>query len=121
MSVAEAETRDEVRLELEGMSCAGCAVRIERTLNELEGVEATVNFATEQATVHCTPSVSVDELVQAVESAGYIARPAAAAGETPPERPAARAVTPQLALAFALTVPIVVLAMVPAARFGGWV
>ena len=102
------------------MSCAGCAARIERTLNDLEGVEATVNFATEQATVHCDPSVSVDDLVEAVESAGYVARPSADAGETPPERPAARAVTPQLALAFVLTAPIVALAMVPAVRFRGW-
>src|SRR5947207_15265949 len=64
-------TRTAVRLDLEGMSCASCAARVEKALNGLEGVEATVNFATEQATLHCDPSVPVAELVGAVEAAGY--------------------------------------------------
>ena len=54
-----------MRLDLEGMTCASCVARIERKLNKLEGVEATVNFATEQATVRHDPSVTVDELVRA--------------------------------------------------------
>ena len=61
----------EIRLELEGMSCAACAARIERKLNKLEGVDASVNFATERATVQCDSSVTVEALVAAVESAGY--------------------------------------------------
>ena len=69
----------ELRLDLEGMTCASCAARIEKRLNRLDGVEATVNFATEQATVHCEPSVSVDELVGAVSAAGYGAHVAAPA------------------------------------------
>src|SRR6516225_8287670 len=73
---ATAPTRNELKLDLEGMTCASCAARIERRLNKLDGVEATVNFATEQATVQCDPEVSVEQLVTAVESAGYGTHPA---------------------------------------------
>src|SRR5262245_4201312 len=71
----------EVRLDLEGMTCASCAARIERELNRVEGVEATVNLMTAQATVNAPPSVSVETLVGAVEAAGYGARPAVPAHE----------------------------------------
>ncbi len=65
-----------VELELEGMTCAACASRIERTLNRLEGVEASVNFATETAQVAVRPgAVTVDALIEAVRRAGYEARP----------------------------------------------
>jgi Cu+-exporting ATPase len=70
----ERRDRVELRLDLEGMSCASCAARIEKKLNTLDAVEATVNFATEQATVHCGADVPVEQLVAAVESAGYGAR-----------------------------------------------
>src|SRR5215216_1304495 len=65
---------NEVRLDLEGMTCASCVARIERKLNKLEGVEASVNFATEQATVHSDEDVPVERLIETVESAGYGAR-----------------------------------------------
>jgi len=74
VTAAEA-SRKEVRLDLEGMTCASCVARIERKLNKLDGVDASVNFATEQATVRCDPSVTADELVSAVEAAGYHAHP----------------------------------------------
>ena len=61
----------EVDLQIDGMTCASCAARIEKRLNELEGVEATVNFATEEAKVRATSPVAVDDLVAAVEAAGY--------------------------------------------------
>jgi Cu+-exporting ATPase len=65
-----------VELELEGMTCAACAARIERTLNKLEGVEASVNFATETAQVAFQPgATSVESLIEAVRRAGYDARP----------------------------------------------
>ena len=119
----------ELRLDLEGMSCASCAARIEKRLNGLDGVEATVNFVTEQATVRCDGDTTVEQLVAAVESAGYGARPAKAAheahagdeggGHRHHDEPSA-ALTRRLALAIVLTLPIVVPAMVPPLRFAGW-
>src|SRR5262245_61919334 len=65
-----------VRVDLEGMTCASCAARIERGLSKLDGVEASVSLATEQATVKTPPSVGIDDLVGAVRAVGYDARPA---------------------------------------------
>ncbi|MGZ8706089.1 MAG: heavy metal translocating P-type ATPase [Gaiellaceae bacterium] len=109
----------EVRLDLEGMTCASCAARIEKKLNKLDGVEATVNFATEQATVHCDPAVPVDALLGAVDSAGYTAHPSTAAHGHDHDEPA-RVLWRRLVVAIVLTVPIVLLAMVPPLRFSGW-
>ena len=75
MSIAASARPHSIQLALEGMTCASCAARIERKLNRLDGVEATVNFATEQATVEYETGVGIDDLVDAVESAGYYARP----------------------------------------------
>ena len=64
-----------VRLELEGMTCAACATRIEKALNRLDGVDATVNLATEEAAVHYEESsVAIEDLVAAVKGVGYGAR-----------------------------------------------
>jgi Cu+-exporting ATPase len=123
-TATDAERATEVQLDLEGMTCASCAVRIEKKLNKLDGVEATVNFATERATVHCDADVPVDRLVGAVEAAGYQARVApdpheAHGGHDHHDEPLA-ILRRRLGLAIALTVPIVLLAMVPPLRFGGW-
>jgi Cu+-exporting ATPase len=109
--------RDEVELALEGMSCASCAARIEKRLNGLDGVSASVNYATEQATVAFDPEqVSTEDLIAAVEAAGYHASlPREALGEEDPVRPW-RA---RLFLAAALTVPLMALAWAPS-RFSGW-
>ena len=69
--MSETKQAPNVRLQLEGMTCASCAARIERSLNKLDGVEATVNFATEQATIRCDEDVPVERLIEAVEAAGY--------------------------------------------------
>jgi len=115
---ATAEDRTRVQLALEGMTCASCATRIERKLNKLEGVEATVNFATEQAAVHYDPArTAVDDLIRAVEAAGYHASVAARA-EADEER--ARAFRTRLAFAAVLTPPLVALAMIPPLQFSGW-
>ncbi len=113
-----AEAPETVRLELEGMSCASCASAIERRLNTLDGVEATVNFATSQATVRCEPPLPVEELVAAVESIGYGAHPSGGSDHDHDEPLGVLA--RRLALAVALTVPVVLLAMAPSLRFSGW-
>jgi Cu+-exporting ATPase len=113
-----AATAERVDLELEGMTCAGCAARIEQSLNRLGGVDATVNFATERATVAFDPdSATVDDLVEAVEGAGYGAHVRGAPHEHGDEGSESSL---RLTVAAALTVPLVVLAMAPGVRFGGW-
>jgi Cu+-exporting ATPase len=103
-----------VQLELEGMTCAACAARIERSLNKLEGVEATVNYATEKAAVSYDDGrVGFDDLVRAVEGAGY------RASLTRTEGTGSR-LGLRLAVAAGLTVPLAVVAMVPVFRFDGW-
>jgi P-type Cu+ transporter len=124
MSATATEPK-EIRLELAGMSCASCAARIEKKLNKLEGVEATVNFATEQATVHVDADVPVEQLVGAVESAGYVARPAepTQAVEAPGRDHQDESVAPpsrRLVVAIVFTVPVALLALVPPVRFVGW-
>ena len=75
-----AQAPERLELPIEGMTCASCANRIEKRLNRLDGVEASVNYATENAAVRFDPGVvSPAELVAAVEAAGYHARLPAAA------------------------------------------
>jgi Cu+-exporting ATPase len=109
----------EVRLELEGMHCASCAARIERQLNRLDGVEASVNLATEQATVHYPPDVGVEDLVAAVDAAGYHAHVASPSHQHDHDEPV-DVLQRRLALAVVLTIPVALLAMMPGLRFGGW-
>jgi P-type Cu+ transporter len=107
--------RERVDLPIGGMSCAACASRVERSLNGLESVEATVNYATERATVRYDPrAVDTQALVAAVESAGY-----AVEGEDSAE-PEARSLTRRLVLAATLSSPVLLVSMVPALQFGGW-
>jgi Cu+-exporting ATPase len=113
-----AETSERVQLELEGMTCASCAARIERKLNRLEGVEAAVNFATEEAAVSFDPEhISVADLVAAVEAAGYGASLSTTAVES---EDATRALRLRLLVAAVLTAPLAALAMIPPLQFGGW-
>jgi P-type Cu+ transporter len=106
----------EITLELEGMTCASCAGRIERGLNDLEGVQASVNLATEKAAVrYDESSLGVDALLAAVEAAGYRASPAREREDE--QRDTVRT---RLALATALTVPLTLVAMVPPLQFDGW-
>jgi len=132
MTMPHAHEEKSLRIDVEGMTCASCAAGIEKNLNNLDGVEATVNFATEQATVHCDPNVPVEELVAAVESAGYGARPAPAhaAGRAHPQHDESAGhfhhekpfpvLTDRLLLAVVLTIPITLLAMVPPLQFDDW-
>ena len=113
-----------VDLAIEGMTCASCAARIEKKLNRLDGVTATVNFATEKARVAYPDLMSPQELVTVVEQAGYMAtlpapRPAAAApGPSSAGEPdEASSLRRRLVICGALTVPVVVVAFVPALQF----
>jgi len=109
---------ERVELALEGMTCAACATRIERKLNKLEGVEASVNYATEQAAVtYEADRVTLDDLIDAIERAGYHARTSA---DPDHAEGRARALRVRLAVATALTVPLTALAMLPPLQFAGW-
>ncbi|WP_234815707.1 heavy metal translocating P-type ATPase [Mycolicibacterium boenickei] len=103
------------------MTCASCAGRIERKLNKLEGVTATVNFATEKATVDVAGEVTPDQLIEAVETAGYTAQlPVTEAGESHDEDDPTAALRTRLIVSAVLTVPVVAMAMVPALQFTNW-
>ncbi len=112
-------TQTEVELHITGMTCTSCAHRIERRLNKLEGVSATVNYATERAHVSRPASVTTEELLASVAAAGYAATvPAADAKEQgDPELDSLRQ---RLLVSALLSVPVVLMAMVPALQADGW-
>lgn len=115
-----------IELAITGMTCASCANRIERKLNKLEGVSATVNYATEKAKVTFEPDVAPEALVAAVEQAGYGARlpqpPDAppAGGTESPEEHALQVLRQRLVISAVLTGPVIAMAMVPALQFTNW-
>ncbi|MER6168607.1 heavy metal translocating P-type ATPase [Streptomyces violaceorubidus] len=117
----------EVELAIGGMTCASCAARIERKLNRMEGVTATVNYATEKAKVSYAGDVSVPELIATVEATGYTARepePVRTGSEPGPESAEAvdalRPLRERLVTAVVLAVPVIAMAMVPALQFAYW-
>jgi P-type Cu+ transporter len=99
------------------MTCASCAARVEKRLNQVEGVVATVNFATEQATVDFPDGVSAEDLVAAVAETGYTATLPAPAVQ---ESDATASWRRRLLISAALSVPVVLLSMVPALQFDYW-
>ncbi|PKH42172.1 Cu+-exporting ATPase [Nocardioides alpinus] len=110
----------DVELAITGMTCASCANRIERKLNKLDGVTATVNYATEKAKVTYPGTVSTDELLKTVEAAGYAAAlPTPTSAETPAE-PERDPLLQRLLVSTALSIPVVAMAMVPALQFTYW-
>ena len=118
VAAPRSEEREQTTLVLEGMTCASCAARIERTLNKLDGVEASVNFAAETAAVSFDPQqLTSEQLVGAVERIGYHAAPAGAGAEHQHEHDAPPT---RLAVAIAFTVPLLLLAMLPPLQFAGW-
>jgi Cu+-exporting ATPase len=108
------------------MTCASCAARVEKKLNKLDGVTATVNFATEKAAVSFPGAVTPDDLIAVVERTGYTAALPAPPGENrPTDTPAGgddetAALRQRLLVSLLLAVPVVVLAMVPALQFRSW-
>ncbi|MGV9557792.1 heavy metal translocating P-type ATPase [Streptomyces sp. NPDC003522] len=120
----------EVELSIGGMTCASCAARIEKKLNRMDGVTATVNYATEKARISYPDGIEVADLVTTVEKTGYTAAapppPAPPGGEDAAEgaAPAADhellALRQRLFVSLALSVPVVLMAMVPALQFESW-
>ena len=107
-----------VDLPITGMTCASCATRIERRLNRLDGVTATVNYATERASVDFDPeAVAPEQLVEAVEAAGYeAALPAAGDPQEGEGDPLLR----RLVISALLSLPLLLISMIPALQFDNW-
>ncbi|WP_406014850.1 heavy metal translocating P-type ATPase [Streptomyces sp. NBC_00984] len=137
---AEASTAE---LTIGGMTCASCAARVEKKLNRMDGVTATVNYATEKAKVAFSPETGLADLIATVERTGYTAQPVhhpepppsapptsddtragtEAEDDDPDERSAAQALAllrQRLIVSAVLAAPVVVLAMVPALQFDNW-
>ncbi len=119
----------DIDLSIEGMTCTSCAARIERKLNKLPGVVATVNYATEKAHVVLPEGVSVEDAIAVVEATGYHATapvPAPVSGAAADAEsagtglPARDDLRQRLLVSTALTVPVVLMAMVPALQFNYW-
>ena len=116
----------EVELAITGMTCASCANRIERKLNKIDGVTATVNYATEKAKVTYSPDIAPEQLVETVAQAGYGAtlpasKPAPGAGtDDQPQTDPSRPLRHRLIVSAVLTVPVVAMAMIPALQFTYW-
>ncbi|MEU6721797.1 cation-translocating P-type ATPase, partial [Nonomuraea sp. NPDC046802] len=112
-----------VELSIGGMTCASCANRIERKLNKLDGVTATVNYATEKAKVTFPDGVDPQQLISEVEKAGYTAElPAPPAQDGPGDEPEdeLRPLRQRLITSLVLSVPVVAMAMIPPLQFTNW-
>ncbi|MCX4624599.1 heavy metal translocating P-type ATPase [Streptomyces albogriseolus] len=118
----------EVELAIGGMTCASCAARIEKKLNRMDGVEATVNYATEKAKVTFREDVAVSDLIATVEATGYTARepepirtePDADSGPSQDESDELLPLRQRLTAAVALAIPVIAMAMIPALQFEYW-
>ncbi|WP_445519195.1 heavy metal translocating P-type ATPase [Streptomyces sp. NEAU-174] len=132
-TTATADGPSQVELAIGGMTCASCAARVEKKLNRLDGVTATVNFATEKAKVSYGAGIEVADLIATVVKTGYTAeepRPTvpeprtpegAAAPEADPRGEAAPdPLRHRMLVSLALSLPVVVLAMVPSLQFDNW-
>lgn len=127
MSAAGQAAGSRIELEIGGMTCASCATRIEKRLNRLDGVEASVNYATEKATVHAPAHTDAEALIAEVEKTGYTASVPA-----PPRATAAhehdhdlgdaelRGLRQRLIGSIVLAVPVILLAMIPVLQFTSW-
>ncbi|WP_406258774.1 heavy metal translocating P-type ATPase [Streptomyces chartreusis] len=124
MTTTASDPTTEVELAIGGMTCASCAARIEKKLNRMDGVTATVNYATEKAKVSYGGDVSVPDLIATVEATGYTAREPAPPVPDAPEDTGGddelRPLRQRLITAVTLAVPVVAMAMVPALQFEYW-
>ncbi|TMU94552.1 heavy metal translocating P-type ATPase [Streptomyces sp. DASNCL29] len=132
-TTATADGPSQVELAIGGMTCASCAARVEKKLNRLDGVTATVNFATEKAKVSYGAGIEVADLIATVVKTGYTAEeprptvpePRTPEGAAPPEADPRGEAAPdplrhRMLVSLALSLPVVVLAMVPSLQFDNW-
>ncbi|MGW4020900.1 heavy metal translocating P-type ATPase [Streptomyces sp. NPDC005009] len=114
----------EVELLIGGMTCASCAARVEKKLNRMDGVTATVNYATEKARITYPPGTEVADLITTVVRTGYTAEePAPPRDETPASKeadPELAALRRRLTVSALLALPVVLLAMIPPLQFDNW-
>jgi Cu+-exporting ATPase len=114
---------DRIDLTIGGMTCASCAMRIEKRLNKLDGVTASVNYATEKARVDASGPIDPELLIAEVEKAGYTAQvPQPPSTEQPAEveDDPSRPLRDRLLISIVLTVPVIAMAMIPALQFTNW-
>ncbi len=119
----DASPRSRVELEIGGMTCASCAARIEKKLNRLEGVSASVNYATEKAVVSTPADFDPEVLITEVEKTGYTAalpQPPASAPVTEPEDRELVTLRQRLIGAIVLSIPVIAMAMIPPLQFTYW-
>ncbi|WP_416964507.1 heavy metal translocating P-type ATPase [Streptomyces sp. Agncl-13] len=121
---ATPEPAAEVELLIGGMTCASCAARVEKKLNRMDGVTATVNYATEKAKVSYPAGIQVADLIATVVKTGYTAEepapPEPETRDTPDEDPELASLRERLTVSALLAVPVVLLSMIPALQFDNW-
>lgn len=129
MSVDTNRTRadSQIQLDIGGMTCASCAARIEKKLNRIDGVTATVNYATEKAKVTFADPITPDDLIAQVLATGYTAHIPPIEGLADPDHNASRlpaddtnSLRQRLLVSMVLALPVIALAMIPALQFDGW-
>jgi Cu+-exporting ATPase len=110
--------RESLELTISGMTCASCAARVEKKLNKVDGVQASVNYATEKAKILHPAQITADDLIAVVEKTGYGA--SLPEPDAPPPPDPATVYGRRLLVAGALTVPLLLMAMVTPLQFPGW-
>ena len=111
----------EVQLDIGGMTCASCAARVEKKLNRLEGVTASVNYATEKASITYPSAFSIGDLIQTVVDTGYeAALPTSPNDDTERSEHSAESLRRRLVVSLSCAAPVIAMAMIPAVQFDGW-
>ncbi|MDO5678379.1 MAG: heavy metal translocating P-type ATPase [Propionibacteriaceae bacterium] len=116
-TITPAPVTNKIQLDIQGMTCASCAARIEKKLNKVDGVSASVNYSTEKATIEASPGLTADDLIAVVEKSGYGATLPVPIEQKSDE---AAALKPRVVWSFILSTPVVLVSMFPALQFPGW-
>ncbi len=111
----------EIQLDIDGMTCSSCAARIEKKLNRMDGVTASVNYATEKAKVVFAGNLTPADLIATVEAIGYTAHvPAPTASTVADLDEPTRSLRRRLIVSAVLAVPVIAMSMIPSLQFDGW-